>query len=87
MHESLGVVCHLVSRVIDREEVSMRYIGLDVHREFCEVAILDHVSLFGAGVSARPIRLPISKPREARRDRAETGYLDLIRDFICTCQL
>ena len=65
----------------------MRYIGLDVHREFCEVAILDHVSLFGAGVSARPIRLPISKPREARRDRAETGYLDLITDFIYTCQL
>jgi transposase len=30
---------HLVSRVIDLEEVSMRYIGLDVHREFCEVAI------------------------------------------------
>ena len=52
----------------------MRYIGLDVHREFCEVAILDHVSLFGAGVSARPITLPVSKPREARRDRAETGF-------------
>jgi hypothetical protein len=43
----------------------MRYIGLDVHREFCEVAILDHVSLFGAGVRARPITLPVSKPREA----------------------
>jgi hypothetical protein len=42
----------------------MRYIGLDVHREFCEVAILDHVSLFGAGVSARPITLPV--PSRAR---------------------
>jgi hypothetical protein len=63
----------------------MRYIGLDVHRESCEVAILDHVRLFG--VSARPITLPVSKPREARRDRAEIGYLDLIRDFVYTRQL
>jgi hypothetical protein len=59
----------------------MRYIGLDVHREFCEVAILDHVSLFGAGVRADLSRFRFQAARGCR-DRAEMGYLDLIRDFI-----
>jgi transposase len=40
---------HLVSRVIDREEAAMRYIGLDVHREFCEVAILEEGQVSSAG--------------------------------------
>jgi transposase len=40
---------HLVSRVIDREEAAMRYIGLDVHREFCEVAIAEEGRVRSAG--------------------------------------
>src|SRR5215217_1178717 len=40
---------HLVSRVVDREEVAVRYIGLDVHREFCEVAIAEAGRVRSAG--------------------------------------
>jgi transposase len=40
---------HLLSRVIDREEVAVRYIGLDVHREFCEVAIAEEGRVRSAG--------------------------------------
>jgi transposase len=40
---------HLVSRVVDREEVAVRYIGLDLHREFCEVAILEEGRVLSAG--------------------------------------
>jgi transposase len=40
---------HLLSRVVDREEVAVRYIGLDVHREFCEVAILEDGRVRSAG--------------------------------------
>src|SRR5829696_2291847 len=39
----------LVSRVVDREEAAMRYIGLDVHREFCEVAIAEEGRVRSAG--------------------------------------
>jgi len=41
---------HLVSRVVDwEEEVAVRYIGLDVHREFCEVAIVEEGRVRSAG--------------------------------------
>jgi transposase len=40
---------HLLSRVSDREEAAVRYIGLDVHREFCEVAILEEGRVRSAG--------------------------------------
>jgi transposase len=40
---------HLVSRVVDREEAAVRYIGLDVHREFCEVAIAEEGRVRSAG--------------------------------------
>src|SRR5918994_506131 len=40
---------HLLSRVIDRKEAEMRYIGLDVHREFCEVAISEEGKVRSAG--------------------------------------
>jgi transposase len=39
----------LVSRVVDREEAAMRYVGLDVHREFCEVAIAEAGRVRSAG--------------------------------------
>src|SRR5215211_7380113 len=40
---------HLVSLIIDREEAAVRYIGLDVHREFCEVAIAEEGRVRSAG--------------------------------------
>ena len=41
---------HLVSCVVEwEEEVAVRYIGLDVHREFCEVAILAEGRVRSAG--------------------------------------
>jgi transposase len=41
---------HLLSRVSDeRRRPVMRYIGLDVHREFCEVAISEQGKLRSAG--------------------------------------
>ena len=40
---------HLVSRVVDQEEVAVRYVGLDVHREFCEVAIAEEGRVRSAG--------------------------------------
>jgi len=40
---------HLDSRVIDRKEAEVRYIGLDVHREFCEVAISEEGRVRSAG--------------------------------------
>src|SRR5918994_1259106 len=40
---------HLLSRVIDRKEAEVRYIGLDVHREFCEVAISEEGRVRSAG--------------------------------------
>jgi hypothetical protein len=41
---------HLVSRVSDeRRRPVMRYIGLDVHREFCEVAISEEGKVRSAG--------------------------------------
>jgi transposase len=40
---------HLLSRVVDREEAAVRYIGLDVHREFCEVAIAEEGRVRSAG--------------------------------------
>jgi transposase len=40
---------HLVFRVVDREEVAVRYVGLDVHREFCEVAIAEEGRVRSAG--------------------------------------
>jgi transposase len=40
---------HLVSRVVDREEEAVRYVGLDVHREFCEVAIAEEGRVRSAG--------------------------------------
>ena len=40
---------HLVSRVNDLEEAAVRYIGLDVHREFCEVAISEEGRVRSAG--------------------------------------
>jgi transposase len=40
---------HLLSGVVDREEVAVRYIGLDVHREFCEVAIAEEGRVRSAG--------------------------------------
>jgi transposase len=39
----------LLSHVIDREEAAVRYIGLDVHREFCEVAISEDGQVRSAG--------------------------------------
>jgi transposase len=48
-HESVVVVCPPVSRVVDREEVAVRYVGLDVHREFCEVAIAEQGRVRSAG--------------------------------------
>jgi transposase len=39
----------LVSRVVDREEEAVRYVGLDVHREFCEVAIAEEGRVRSAG--------------------------------------
>lgn len=39
----------LLSCVVDRDEVAVRYIGLDVHREFCEVAILEEGRVRSAG--------------------------------------
>jgi transposase len=39
----------LVSRVVDREEEAVRYVGLDVHREFCEVAIAEAGRVRSAG--------------------------------------
>src|ERR687898_281812 len=40
---------HLLSRVIDRKEAEVRYIGLDVPREFCEVAISEEGRVRSAG--------------------------------------
>src|SRR5918994_1839634 len=40
---------HLLSLVIDRKEAEVRYIGLDVHREFCEVAISEEGRVRSAG--------------------------------------
>jgi hypothetical protein len=39
----------LASRVVDREEVAVKYVGLDVHREFCEVAIAEEGRVRSAG--------------------------------------
>jgi len=40
-HESVCVVCPPELRIVDDEEVGVfRAIGMDVHRDFCEVAIL-----------------------------------------------
>ena len=40
---------HLVSRVSDERRPHVRYIGLDVHREFCEVAISEEGRVRSAG--------------------------------------
>src|SRR5918994_1548937 len=40
---------HLLSLVIDRKEAEVRYIGLDVHREFCEVGISEEGRVRSAG--------------------------------------
>jgi transposase len=51
---------HLVSRVVDREEAAVRYIGLDVHREFCEVAIAEEGRVRSAGrIRTRRVELEL----------------------------
>ena len=49
--ESVDVVCPPVSRAVFNEQsgVSVRYVGLDVHRDFCEIAILEHGALAACG--------------------------------------
>jgi hypothetical protein len=50
----------LVSQVKRQEEDSMRFIGLDVHRDFCEVAISEGGKARRAGrVAARPAELEL----------------------------
>jgi hypothetical protein len=47
-HESVGVVCPPLSRVSDERRPQVRCIGLDVHCEFCEVAISEQVGVRSA---------------------------------------
>jgi hypothetical protein len=48
-HESVVVVCPPGLPCQLREEADVRYIGLDVHREFCEVAICGEGRVRSAG--------------------------------------
>jgi hypothetical protein len=48
-HESVGVVCPPLCRVSDERRPQVRCIGLDVYREFCEVAISEEGRVRSAG--------------------------------------
>jgi hypothetical protein len=58
--ESVDVVCPPVLHVVDSEEDQVRAVALDVHRDFCEVAIVADGRLRSAGrVQARPEALEL----------------------------
>jgi transposase len=77
---------HLLSRVVDREEVAVRYIGLDVHREFCEVAILEEGRVRSAGrVRTRRQELELFAQSLGRDDEValeSTGGADAIAGIL-----
>jgi hypothetical protein len=51
---------HRFSRVVDDEEERVRAVALDVHRDFCEVAIVDGGRLGSAGrIRTRPEELEL----------------------------
>jgi hypothetical protein len=57
---SVDVVCPPVLPVVDSEEGRVRAVALDVHRDFCEVAIVAEGQLRSAGrIQTRPEALEL----------------------------
>jgi transposase len=67
---SVDVVCPPVSRVVDDEEDEMgQAVALDVHRDFCEVAIVEEGQLRSAGrIKTRPDELELFAQSLGRHD-------------------
>jgi transposase len=68
--ECVDVVCPPLLSPSDKEEEQMRAIGLDVHLEFCEVAIAEGGEVRSAGrIEARPEELELFARSLGKDDR------------------
>jgi Transposase len=84
--ECVDVVCPWVLPAVNREEVQMRDIALDVHIDFCEVAIAEAGEVRSAGrISTKPEELELFAGSLAPTDRVAlevTGNAWAIRRII-----
>jgi hypothetical protein len=80
------VVCPPVLLVVDSEEDRVRAVALDIHRDFCEVAIVAEGRLRSAGrIGTRPEELELfAQSLPGVHARTARGHYELRRAY-ATC--